>query len=95
MKDEKRKSHKISENYSLSKDRVQWILAEHYNAKDKDGNDVIKTRDTYHSNLQQVANHMVDNNEHHCLDSYIEKADQIKNDIAACISVVEKEVAEC
>lgn len=71
----------ISENHSLSKDRVQWILTEHYSAKDKDGNNVIKTRNSYHSNLRQIANYMVDNNECHNLDEYIEKAEKIKADI--------------
>ena len=78
---EKTEINMISESYSISRDRVQWILTEHYKAKDKDKNEVIRTRNTYHSSLGQVANFLVDNNESHCLDNYIAKANQIKCEI--------------
>ena len=71
----------ISESYSISRDRVQWILTEHYKGKDKDKNEVIRTRNTYHSNLKQIANYLVDSNEAHCLDDYIAKANLIKGEI--------------
>ena len=71
----------ISESYSISRDRVQWILTEHYKAKDKDKNDVIRTRNTYHSSLGQIANFLVDNNEAHSLDDYIAGAERVKREI--------------
>lgn len=71
----------ISENYSLARDRVQWILTEHYKGQKREGGEVDKTRNTYHSNLKQVASFMVNNNESHCLDDYIAKAELIKSDI--------------
>ncbi len=79
------KINMISENYSISRDRVQWILTEHYKAKDKDENEVIRTRNTYHSNLKQIANHLVDTNESHNLDDYIAKAEQIKGEVEAIL----------
>ena len=77
---------KISENYSLERDRVQWILTEHYMGADKDGNDKPKERQTYHSNLKQVASYMVDNKEQHCLDEYIENAERLVNEVAVILS---------
>ena len=75
----------ISESYSISRDRVQWILTEHYKAHDKDKNEVIRTRNTYHSNLKQIASHLVDNNESHNLDDYIARAEQIKGEVEAIL----------
>jgi len=78
----------ISDSYSLAKDRVQWILTEHYKAKDKNENEVIRTRKSYHSNLKQIANYLVDNNETHCLDDYIAKAEQVKGEIEALLTSI-------
>ena len=75
----------ISESYSISRDRVQWILTEHYTGKKTDGSDVERTRNTYHSNLKQIANYLVDNNEAHNLDDYIAKAEQIKGEVEAIL----------
>lgn len=74
---------KISDNYSLKKDRVQWILTEHYTGKDKDDNDKPKERNSYHSSLNQVANHLINNNELNDLDSYINMANAIRDDICS------------
>lgn len=76
----------ISESYSIARDRVQWILTEHYKGKDKSGGEVARTRNTYHSNLKQVAKFVVDNNETHCLDDYIAKAELIKADIESLLT---------
>ena len=76
-----KKSTKISENYSIRKDRYQWILIEHYMAKDKDGNPKELTRDSYHSDLKQVAAYLVKNKEQHSLDGYIDYAINISSDI--------------
>jgi len=82
---DKEKLKMISENYALSKDRVQWILTELYKAKDKNDNEVIRTRNSYHSTLRQVANYLINNGEHHSLDSYICKAEQISCEIDAAL----------
>lgn len=74
---------RISENYSLKKDRVQWILTEHYTGKDKAGNDKAKERDSYHATLNQVANYLINNNELNDLDSYINMANAIRDDICS------------
>lgn len=81
---------KISENYSLVRDRVQWILTEHYIGIDKDGNDKPSERRTYHSNLKQIAFYMMDNKEQHCLDEYIEDAERLANEIAVTLSACEE-----
>jgi len=73
MKTDK-KSTKISENYSIRKDRYQWILIEHYLGKDKDDNPKELTRDSYHSTLEQVAKYLINNKEQHSLDHYINDA---------------------
>ena len=61
------------------------ILTEHYKGKDKDKNEVIRTRNTYHSNLKQVASFLVDHNESHNLDDYIAKAERIKGEVEAIL----------
>ena len=76
---------KISENYSLKKDRVQWILTEHYTGKDKEGNDKPKERDSYHSTLEQVASYLINNGESDDLKEYIAAANVIRDEIAALI----------
>lgn len=76
---------KISENYSLKKDRVQWILTEHYTGKDKEGNDKPKERDSYHSTLEQVASYLINNNEVNDLESWIRLAMDIRDDICSLL----------
>lgn len=80
MKKDK-KSTKISDNYSIRKDRYQWILIEHYLTEGKDGNAKELTRDTYHSTLEQVAKYLINNQEQHSLDKYIRSAVVIADDI--------------
>ena len=69
-----KKSTKVSDNYSIRKDRYQWVLVEHYLAEDKDGNPKEATRDSYHSTLEQVAKYLMNNKEQHSLERYINDA---------------------
>ena len=85
MKTDK-KSTKISDNYSIRKDRYQWILIEHYLTEGKDKNAKELTRDTYHSTLEQVAKHLINNKEQHSLDQYIRAAITIADDIHKTLS---------
>lgn len=64
----------IADNYTISKDRYQWILTEHYEAADKDGAPKTLTRDSYHSNLNQVSTYLINNNVHHSLARWIADA---------------------
>lgn len=72
---------KLTDRYSLDKDKYQWILVESITFKDKDGNDKVRTENSYHSTLVQVAHYLVDNNEFYNLSDYINTANSIKADI--------------
>lgn len=77
----------ISENYSLSRDRWNWILTEHYTSEDKDGKDKESTRKSYHSSLGQVANYVMNNGDCVDLDAYIMQAENIRNQIEGLLEV--------
>lgn len=72
---------KLNGTYSLIKERSQWTLTEHYMARDKDGNDKVKTRPSYHATLRQVSQYMIDNGDFESLDDYIESAMNIADSI--------------
>lgn len=78
----------ISENYSLSRDRWNWILTEHYTSKDKDDNDKENTRKSYHASLQQVANYVMNNGDFVDLDEYIMQAEKMRSEIEGLLKAV-------
>ena len=51
---------KINEKFSLEKDAYGWKLHEFRNGKDKDGNQKVKSSVTFHANINQVCNRLVD-----------------------------------
>lgn len=51
---------KINEQFTAIRDEWCWNLAETYMAKDKDGNPKEAVRTTYHANLSQVFDCILD-----------------------------------
>ena len=55
--------------YTTHKDRYQWVLTEHYAGLDKDGNEKQHSRETYHSNIEQVCRTILNNEAGACEDA--------------------------
>ena len=72
---------RISENYSLEKDKYQWVLINHVAGKNKKGEATMANNKTYHSNLSQVSSYLVNNQETHDLNDYIATANQIMKEM--------------
>ena len=51
---------KISDKFSVSSDKYNWILHENYQGQDKGGNSKVQTRISYHANIDQVAKAIVE-----------------------------------
>lgn len=50
---------KISDDFSLDKDKYQWILTHHKPSTGKQGQPIVSDSVSYHATLEQVANKMV------------------------------------
>jgi len=50
---------KLEDRFGLTKDKYQWILTHFYVGKDRKGNDKEQSKDTYHGNLDQVSNYIL------------------------------------
>jgi len=81
---------RLSDKYSIERDKYQWVLTELSEGKDKDGNPKMKSKDSYHSTLEQVSGYVTDNIATSCLDHYIKEANGIKRDIAATLKALEE-----
>ena len=55
--------------YTIRKDPYNWILEEHYEGKDRDGETVMRSRQTYHGSLHQAAKKIIDNEMGNCKDA--------------------------
>lgn len=51
---------KINDDYECERDKYQWILHHWTDGRDKDGNQKRVCHDTYHANLTQVCNLVLD-----------------------------------
>ena len=55
----RRKTIKINDEYSIRSDRWNWVLLQHYIGKDKKGNEIPATKETFHRDLDAVARYVV------------------------------------
>lgn len=85
---------KLTDQFSLSKDKYQWILTRHWigEAK-KDKSPVECSKDSYHPNLESVARHML---EHHCesAEDVQELAALFKKGVKILSEAIEKNLQE-
>ncbi len=51
---------KFNDRFEFEQDAYQWILHEWYDGEDKDGNPKRQKRTTYHYNLVQMCNRIID-----------------------------------
>jgi hypothetical protein len=51
---------KFNDTYSFEKDQYCWHLHEKYIGQDKDKNNKLFTRTTYHPSLQAICRHLID-----------------------------------
>ena len=45
--------------FEAHRDRYQWVLTEHLQGKDRDGNPKMQTKQTYHNNLRNMCTYIV------------------------------------
>ena len=57
---------KINDEFSMDRDKYQWILYQSYLGKDRDGNPKTHTRETYYSKLDQIAGAIIDKSAKRC-----------------------------
>lgn len=70
---------KLCNDFSLTKDRFQWILEEFFDSKDKNGNQKRGSRKSFHANLNQVSGKMLNSCSCNNLDEYIARAEDIQS----------------
>ena len=46
--------------FEAQRDRYQWVLIEHLQGKDRDGNPKIQTKQTYHNTLKNMCTYILD-----------------------------------
>lgn len=80
---------KINEQFSLNSDMHCWHLHESYEGVDKNGNIKMHKRITYHPNLKQVTNAIIEKSVKRC-ESIEEIKELLKNPVAILLPKVEQ-----
>ena len=81
--------------FEITSDKFNWILIEHYDGRDKQGNDKQQSRETYHGTLQQCCQEMIQREAKHAddLESLLATIQQSTNIIAHACEGIKKEQA--
>lgn len=79
---------KVNDRFSIDNDKYNWILLETYTGKDRDGNPKKHTKETFHANLGQIAQEIIDRGCKEC-----DSLEQIMDLLADAATITEDTIA--
>ena len=87
---------KINDRFSIDSDSLNWILIEYSDGKDKDGNETITNKKTYHADIKQIAYNILNKSTRDCdslidiIDIFDDAVEKLAIYIEECVDEIRK-----